>query len=214
MQRAVSSGLALVAVAFVTSCGGDDAAIHPAALFSGYDDGSTEFKVPATLAGGGTAPVSWSIDSSMGSIATEKGNSRHVIVTTKRSGTTTLKATVDGNTYEAKLTITKYAVGARELGNELYQIDRTGANPDPGSTPSDVKGLGCIGCHGTKGGPGHSPSEIGGYDDAAILKTIATAQLPRGGLANDGQHKFTLDDKQKEGILARLRSLEPNTYPP
>lgn len=181
-------GATLVALmAFGISCGGDDADPHPGQLFSGFEEGAgVDFKVPITLSGlESSMTVRWSVaDSSMASVATEvpldgkratAANTHHAIVTTKKAGKITLKAEADGNTYEIPLTITKYAPGSRQLGNELYQIDRTGSTPEPGSTPSDVKGLGCIGCHGTRGGPGHSPAEIGGFDDAAILRTIATA---------------------------------------
>lgn len=222
----VSLGAALlfgiVALA-VPGCGEDDEAngvIHPSQLYTGYDDGSADYKVPASLVN--IAPgttVKWSLaDSSFGTVATEQpapgdkpsaSYTHHVIVTTKKSGKTKLRATADGKTYEVPITITQYAPGARELGNDLYQEDRASM---PGGTPG-TKALGCIGCHGARGTARHSPSEIGGYDDAAILKTIATGIEPDGSKANNGDHKFTLDDKEQEAILARLRSLEPVEFP-
>ncbi|MBX3185381.1 MAG: hypothetical protein KF819_00135 [Labilithrix sp.] len=209
------------------ACGDDEggldaASIRPAQLFSGFDDGTTEFKVPATLGGvDAKTNVRWSVgNTAIAEVETEQPPAgqassarytQHAIVKTKKAGKTVLRATAGGKTFEVPLTVTQYAPGARDLGNDLYQEDRSGT-PEPGAEPY-VKGLGCIACHGIRGGPGHSPSEIGGYDDATILVTIKTAKLPQGGLANRGDHKFSLDAKQEEGILARLRSLEPVTFP-
>jgi hypothetical protein len=217
-------GLALMA------CGSDEEGgqvpagpveVRPAGLFSGFDDGSATYKVPATLANvaAGTT-VKWTVaDADLATVEIETPSagvkatpalSHHAIVTTKKAGKTTLKATADGKTYSIPLTITQYAVGARDTGNDLYQEDRSSG---PGGEAS-TKALGCIGCHGAKGTARHSPSEIGGFDDATILKTIATAERPGGkGLANGGNHKYVLDDKEKEAIMARLRSLEPVEFP-
>jgi hypothetical protein len=196
-------------------------AIHPAQLYTGYDDGTADYKVPATLVNvDDNSRVKWTLaDQSLGDVTTEpvpdgeKNTARythHVIVLAKKSGKTKLRATADGNTYEVPITITQYPVGARDLGNDLYQVDRTGGVVgDPAST----KSLGCIMCHGAQGTARHDPSRIGGYDDAAILKTIATAVKPDGTTANGGEHKFNLDNTEQTAILARLRSLEPVDYP-
>lgn len=196
------------------------AGIHPSALFTGYDDGSADYKVPASLANipDGTT-VKWTLaDSSFGTLETEQPGAgeqpgarltHHVIIITKKAGKTSLRATAAGKNYDVPVTITQYPVGARELGNDLYQEDRTGtAMGTPGT-----KTLGCITCHGAHGSARHSPSEIGGFDDAAILKTIATAIKPDGTTANNGAHKFALDPKEQDAILARLRSLEPTEFP-
>jgi mono/diheme cytochrome c family protein len=199
-------------------CGSSDdggsagTAIHPAQLFSGYDDGTTTFEVPAALVGTTSKTVKWSVvDGNLATVAPDPEDARHAIVTTKAAGKTTLKASVGGQTYSVPLTITQYPPGAQELGNELYQEDRSAPSDGTGEQ-QDVKGLGCIACHGT-GGVNHSPSKIGGYDDASILKTIATGVKPDGGLANNGAHKFTLDPTQQQAILARLRSLTPTDWP-
>jgi hypothetical protein len=200
--------------ALLPSCGSDDtsggAAIHPSKLFSGFDDNTNTYEVPAALVGTDTKQVKWSVvDGSIASVAPDPTDARHAIVTTKAAGKTTLKATAGGSTYSVPLTVTHYAPTAQELGNELYQEDRS----TPGSEGTqDVKGLGCIGCHGT-GGVNHSPSKIGGYDDPSILNTVATGVKPDGSIANNGVHKFVLDATQQEAILARLRSLTPTDWP-
>lgn len=230
-RRPALLGTAIIGLALAACSSSDDAllagpvAVHPAALFSGYDDGSATYKVPATLANvaAGTT-VKWTVgDPNLATVEIEQPSagvkataalSHHVIVTTKLAGKTTLRASADGKTYEVPLTITQYAPGARELGNDLYQEDRASApGAEPGGAPG-TKALGCIDCHGAHGSARHSPSEIGGFDDAAILKTIATAERPGGkGLANGGNHKYVLDVKEQQGILARLRSLEPTEFP-
>jgi hypothetical protein len=199
----------------------DNAAIHPAKLFTGFDDGSAEYKVPASLVGASDATtVRWTIaDTNLATVDIEQPSegqkatallSHHAIVKTKKAGTTTLRATVAGKTFDVPLTITQYAPGARELGNDLYQENRSSM---PGAGEPGTKAFGCIGCHGARGTARHSPSEIGGFDDAAILKTIATGVKPDGGSANNGNHKFVLDMTEQQGILARLRSLEPVDFP-
>jgi hypothetical protein len=220
-RRAAFLGTACIGLVFAACSSSTEAtpapagpvALRPAALFTGYDDGSATYKVPATLANG-SKNVKWVVaDATLASVETEPGNPIHAIVITKKAGKTTLRATDNGKTYEVPLTITQYTPGARELGNDLYQEDRSsGPGADAGDEPT--KALGCIACHGARGSARHSPSEIGGFDDATILKTIATAERPGGkGLANNGNHKYTLNDKEKEGILARLRSLEPVEFP-
>lgn len=206
---------ALLLSLFAVSCGSSDdssgPAIHPAKLYSGYDDGSTTYQVPAAVIGSSSKSVKWSVvDGSIASVDPDKTNPRYAIVTTKMAGKTTLKATVDGQTFSVPLTVTQYPPGAQELGNELYQIDKS--SQSTGGTPEDVKGLGCIGCHGI-GGVNHSPSKLGGFDDAALLKTIATGVTPTGDMANNGNHKFTLDETQQTAILSRLRSLTPIDWP-
>jgi len=60
MNRAAFDGtviIGLILLACGAACGSDPAttpdlgpiAIHPASLFTGYDDGSADYKVPATL---------------------------------------------------------------------------------------------------------------------------------------------------------------------
>lgn len=235
MRRPALFGTVIIGVALSLSlsllaCGSDSEAtpapagpveVRPSTLFSGFDDGSATYKVPATLAnvGSGTT-VKWVIaDPDLATVEIETPSagvkataalSHHAIVTTKKAGKTTLKATADGKTYSVPITITQYAVGARDTGNDLYQDDRSSG---PGGEAA-TKALGCIGCHGAQGTARHSPSEIGGFDDATILKTIATGERPGGkGLANNGNHKYMLDDKEKEAIMARLRSLEPTEFP-
>jgi len=226
MRRAAF--LATVIIGLVLGACGDDAEapappaeVRPTKLFSGFDDGSATYKVPATLANlGDTTTVKWVVaDPDLATVETEapaqgeKATAKlthHALITTKKAGKTTIRATAGGQSFEIPLTITQYAVGARDTGNDLYQEDRSSG---PGGEAS-TKALGCIGCHGAKGTARHSPSEIGGFDDAAILKTIATAERPGGkGLANNGNHKYVLDEKEKEAIMARLRSLEPVEFP-
>ena len=218
-------GAVLIGLILIAACSTDpevsaDAALHPGVLFTGFDDGSADYKVPATLAnvGDGTT-VKWTVaDPSLATVETEQpapgakasaSLTHHAIVTTKKSGKTKLRATADGKTFEIPLTITQYAPGARDLGNDLYQENRTGMT----TGESGTKALGCIGCHGARGTARHSPSEIGGFDDDQILKTIATAVKPDGSLANGGVHKFVLEKNEQEAILARLRSLEPVDFP-
>ena len=216
----IGMGIVLLACSNDSEPASGAVAVHPSALFTGYDDGSADYKVPATLANvPDSTTVKWTVaDPNLATVDIEQPGageqattrlSHHAIVITKKSGKTSLRASAGGKTYEVPLTITQYAVGARELGNDLYQEDRTGtAMGTPGT-----KTLGCIGCHGAHGSARHSPSEIGGFDDTAILKTIATGIKPDGTTANNGQHKFVLDTKEQEAILARLRSLEPVEFP-
>jgi mono/diheme cytochrome c family protein len=230
MKRALALAIGVV---FVFACGSSDDSsgnysIHPAAVYSGFDgDPINTFAVPATAIGvPDKTTVKWSVlDSDIADVATQdpatlaagepqQKATHHVIVTTKKDGTTKLRATIGTTKVDIPLTVRLFSQGAAALGDDLYQIDKPGASdPSQGGSADYVHGLGCIGCHGVKGGPGHSPSEIGGYDDATILKIIATAELPTGGLANNGNHKFQLDDKQQEAILARLRSLAPIDWP-
>ena len=226
MKRAIMLALGTVAI---LACGSSDnssgdVAIHPGELYSGFEDGTTTtFSVPATAINvADKTAVKWTVgDSSIADVTTEdpqpgdapQKSTHHAIVTTKKAGKTTLRATVGGTKVEIPLTVTSYSAGSSELGNDLYQVDNPGATQ--GGATDYVHGLGCIGCHGAKGGPRHSPSEIGGYPDAAILETIATGVKPNGDVIQvaNGNHKFSLDDKQKEAILARLRSLAPIDFP-
>ena len=115
---------------------------------------------------GDTTTVKWVVaDPDLATVETEapaageKATAKlthHALITTKKAGKTTIRATAGGQSFEIPLTITQYAVGARDTGNDLYQEDRSSG---PGGEPS-TKALGCIGCHGAKGTARHSPSEM------------------------------------------------------
>jgi hypothetical protein len=187
----------------------DSTTMKPLEAFSG-NDGAYEYtmNIVAPRVTNGRAPTTWTIDDpSVASVTYSDVESWHALVRTKKAGKTIIRASVAGHTYTMPLTVTQYTPKARDLGEELYQEDK-GQLASDGSKP-----LGCIHCHGAVGGPAHSPSQIGGYDDAMILKIIATGVKPDGTLANGGAHKFTLTGDQPQAILARLRSLPPIDYP-
>jgi len=146
------------------------------------------------------------VDASLGTVTTappaagEKAtasDSHHATVLTTKSGKTTLRATAGGKTYDVPLTITQYTRGRRELGNDLYQLNRSARARQPWH-----EALGCIGCHGNQGTARHSPSEVGGFATPRP-QGDRTAVKPDGSLANKGAHKFVLDDTEKPAILAR-----------
>src|SRR5260221_2216662 len=106
MKRAIILALGTAAV---LACGSSadtsgDAAIHPGAVYSGFDDGTTTFSVPASAINvADKTTVRWSVgDSSIADVVTEDPQpgdlpskaTHHVYVNTKKAGKTVLRATI------------------------------------------------------------------------------------------------------------------------
>src|SRR3954469_16049223 len=127
MKRAIALALLAVLACGSSDDSSGDVAIHPAALYTGFDGEST-FSVPASAINvADKTAVKWSVaDSSMADVATEDPQpneptqkaTHHVILTTKKEGKTTLRATIGGTKIEIPVTITKYSPGAAALGDD------------------------------------------------------------------------------------------------
>src|SRR3954468_12827235 len=102
MKHASLAAVVLMGLAFAAGCGdasepaGGPVAIHPSQLFTGFDDGSADYKVPASLVNvGSSSLVKWTLaDPSFGEISTEQpaageknstALTHHVIVLTKKA---------------------------------------------------------------------------------------------------------------------------------
>jgi hypothetical protein len=191
----------------------DELSVKPERIFTGFvanqPEPATPFQVPATAYS--PDKMQWAIgDKSLATIEVVDGGG-HVTLTAQKAGKTVLRASANGKTKEIPVTITEYAQADLELGNDLYQSNKSSGDPGSAGTPGTVA-LGCIDCHGARGTATHDPTKIGGFDDDTVLNIIATGKLPDG-TTIPVTHKWDLKPEQKKAILARVRSLQPRGWP-
>ncbi len=125
---------------------------------------------------------------------------RAFILTSKKAGTTTLKAKLNAAEAPLAVLLSAYTPEQTAAGRVRYTAAVEGATPSPS----------CASCHRAEGGRNHSPFFTSQYTDAGILSSVET------GTNSDDQYKLKVTHLQtfatpeaKAGIVPYLRSLNP-----
>ncbi|WP_141732535.1 cytochrome c [Oligoflexus tunisiensis] len=122
-------------------------------------------------------------------------------LTTVQAGTTTAKATYGTTELPLAVTITAYTAAQITAGLNRY-------NTANGASPA------CASCHRQATGVDHSPYLMSQFSDAALLSTIETGTNSDDGYKTETPHMMTFANAtDKAGIIAYLRSLDPNLLP-
>jgi hypothetical protein len=220
-----SLGIAAALVVSASGCGdsgggGGKLQIHFPVMYSAYD-GTHTFQIPATV--GGVSGVTWSAsDMSMVDIeaAPDGGD---VMITIKKAGMVTIRATAGGLAGEAPLTITQFTPAQWDSGSSRYNngISLSDLHMNPALAP-ERKMLACTNCHGASGMDiEHTPMQTGGYSDQDLVTIFTMGQKPPGVpqriMPYDMWHRihqWVMTDEEKTGLVVYLRALTPTPQGP
>ncbi|MET0341303.1 MAG: hypothetical protein ABW252_09880 [Polyangiales bacterium] len=190
-------------------------------MYSGFD-GVHTYQIPVKTTGVKNATFT----AADPSLVTIEKDGDGVLITTKKAGETTITATAGGLKGTAKLTITNYTAAQWTAGESRYNNGEPFKLPEfdpcnPPRTPPTISNkLSCTNCHGVTGSLGdvkHTPTQIGGYSDEQLIQIFTNATKPEG----VGQHtpvpaqiwkffhKWEVNETERPGIIAYLRSLPP-----
>lgn len=190
-------------------------------MYSGWD-GVHTYKIPVVAKGLKNVKFTASDPSMVDIQKTAEG----AMITTRKAGKVTITGTAGGLKGTSELTITQYDPADWEAGKKRYTMgkpfdfpDFDPCNPRP---PQIANDLSCTVCHGVGGDYGdieHTPQQIGGYTDEQMVDIIASAKKPAGAgmhtripaFAWKFFHKWVATDQEKKGLIAYIRSLEPET---
>jgi|tagenome__1003787_1003787.scaffolds.fasta_scaffold20860902_2 hypothetical protein len=222
MTRSAAALLALSALA--PACQGDESSggstavgwkIVPRRMYSAFD-GTHSFKVPMLALN--VFGVKWSIsDPSLAHIDayddSDTAPGSEAMVLARTAGTTTISATAGRQEASSVLTVTAVTPQLWEIGRRRYVEGALIRNdvPDPAAA--------CTNCHGAgKNDVEHTPAQIGGFSDEDVIAIFTEGRKPPG-VKNrvipfeqwSPIHRWAMDDEEKKGVVAYLRSLEPQS---
>jgi hypothetical protein len=185
----------------------------PSQAYSGFD-GEHAFKVPVAVYDSGDDLEVSATDSAAADIVPAQlenperndgtiDNGKYFLVTVKRPGTITLKATSGGKTVEGTITVTEYDASRWQVGKTRYE--NQGPNGDPP----------CTQCHVNGEAIDHSPAALATATDekvAAVITTgISTAGFPIR-VDHPSGHRWQVTESERNGLVTYLRSLEPRGF--
>lgn len=185
---------------------------RPEESFSGFD-GQHTFKVPVAVYDSTDDLEVAATDPSAAEIVPKKlttpdrgdgtlDTGKYFLVTVKRSGTITLRATSSGRTAESQINVASYPAGRWQTGETRY---KNGSTTDPA----------CTQCHSQGQAIDHSPAALATATDEKIGVVITTG-VSTGGfpIKIDGKpsHRWTVTDDERDGLVTYLRSLEPRGF--
>jgi hypothetical protein len=190
---------------------------RPNVVYSGFD-GAHTFKVPLAVYDSDADLVVTPDDPSALTVApaTLKSpvspdgvtdNGKYFMITAKRSGTYTLTATSKGRSTTASVTISDYTSTRWEDGNKRY-------NNGVATMTADRA---CANCHVNGLAIDHSPAALATATDQEIGIIITTGVKPGPSVIKipmqpGTQHKWTVDDVQKHGLVTYLRAIDPRGF--
>jgi hypothetical protein len=137
-------------------------------------------------------------------------NGKYFLVTALRAGTYTLTATSKGRSTTASLTVTEYDPSRYAAGEARYNNGVT--------DKSDTRA--CTTCHVQGAGIDHSPAALGTANDQEVGVIITTGVKPGIGGPQvikikdepGTQHKWSVTDTEKDGLITYLRGLTPRGF--
>lgn len=204
-----------------------------APMYSAFVDGH-ESQVPVTLKDTSLRGKGAKFTSSDPSIAVVSDSEQGATITVKKEGTVTIRASLDGDTGAAKLTITKFTEDQWKVGQARYSKSELAiASKDGGavsiltlaSDPSAYNPNGaCNTCHTAQARTlkiENTPTQIAGYSDAELLTIFTKGMKPEGAaqktmvpaFAWGRLHSWQVTEEEKQGLIAFLRTQTPKANP-
>jgi hypothetical protein len=251
-------GLQLTVGTTFLACGGEDSSDSSDDSTTGEKDGGTgtgntsddtlafrhspiysafvpnhEATVPVTLKDSSLRGMGVKFTSSDPSIATVTDTASGGLVTVKKEGTVTIKASLNGETGSTKLTITKFTEEQWMAGQARYsKTEQALTNPSGGSisplllqNPANRNANGaCNTCHTAQAKTlkiENTPTQIAGYSDKELI-TIFTMGMKPEGVAQSSMvpsyawgmfHEWEVTEEEKQGLIAFLRTQTPKDNP-
>ncbi len=168
-------------------------------MYSAYDDGAHDFKVPVQVTG---ATGKLTVTTSPTNFVSSEPSSTGVTLTTRMAGTATVTIQdAAGNAGTAKLTVTKNAAGDVDIGRERYangldaiSLPEGGIAAVDGGIPNIARNeMGaCTFCHIPDGQQAmgatdvmrvdveHTPQQTAGFSDEDLIKIFTEGVKPQG----------------------------------
>ena len=206
-----------------------------APMYSAFiEGGAHEAQLPVQLKDTSLRGKGAKFTSSDPSVAVVSDTADGATITVKKDGTTTIKATLEGEgTGAAKLTVKKYteaqwAAGqARYSKQELAVVAPNGGaiNTVTIATPGARNANGaCNTCHTAQAKVlkiENGPTQIAGYSDEELITIFTMGRKPEGAAMKSqipgffwGMfHSWTVTEDEKQGLLAFLRTQAPKANP-
>lgn len=201
---------------------GNDLKIVFSPMYSGYDGGEHNFKVPAIVVG--IEGVHWSAsDVSMVDME-EDPVTGGVMISTRKAGMVKIIArSSDGElSGSSDLTITEYDPQVCASGESRYNnsinIDAGMMNlPGIGEVPENAS---CANCHGEGAmflDVQHTPEQTGGYSDMDLINIFTKGYKPNGSIMHtmippqiyQQFHTWEASEEEKKGLVCWLRQFDP-----
>ena len=134
-------------------------------------------------------------------------NGKYFMLTALKAGTYTLTATSKGRTTTASVTVSDYAANRWDDGDKRYNNSVATKTPDRA----------CKNCHVNGLAIDHSPAALATATDQEIGIIITTGVKPGPSVIKipsepGTQHKWTVDDIEKDGLVTYLRALDPRGF--
>ncbi len=189
----------------------------PFAIHTGFTGGSEKFRVPLETDLTGT--LTWTVedDSVAEVVATEPPawynewkkeepdlDLSFAMLTTKKAGKTVVKVSNGTKEHKSDIEVVAYTSAQVAIGQTRYKEGEGDANRRP-----------CAGCHDQGEGPPHNPAWVAELSDDEVLHSVQVGSYEWNNKTyelNNGNHKWNLTDEEKKGILAYLRSIDPDNF--
>jgi hypothetical protein len=189
-------------------------------MYSGYDGGEHNFKIPAIVVD--LAGVHWSASDISYVDMEEDPTTGGVMITTRKAGMVKIIARNGDLSGSADLTITEYdpevcAAGEQRYNNSIGIDAGMMMLPGIGEVPENAS---CANCHGEGAmflDVQHTPQQTGGYSDMDLINIFTKGYKPNGSLMRtmippqiyQRFHTWEATDEEKQGLVCWLRQFEP-----
>jgi hypothetical protein len=213
--------------------GGGTLALTYSPMYSAYVEGH-ESQVPVMLKDPSLRGKGAKFTSSDESIAVVTDTEQGGMITIKKEGAVTIKASLDGETGSAKLTITKYSEEQWMIGQARFSKSDLAIVPTMGGrvaittlardraayNPSGA----CNTCHTAQAKTlkiENTPTQIAGYSDSELITIFTEGEKPEGFPQKTDVpsfiwgmfHSWTVSEEEKDGLVAFLRTQAPKDNP-
>jgi hypothetical protein len=201
---------------------GNDLKIVFSPMYSGFDGGDHNFKIPAIVLD--VQGVHWSASDISYVDMEEDPVTGGVMITTRKAGMVKIIArSSDGElSGSSDLTITEYdssvcAAGEQRYNNSIGIDAGMMTLPGIGEVPENAS---CANCHGEGAmflDVQHTPEQTGGYSDMDLINIFTKGYKPNGSLMHtmippqiyQRFHTWEATEEEKKGLVCWLRQFEP-----
>lgn len=212
--------------------GSDTLALRYSPMYSAFVP-NHEAQLPVMLKDSSLRAMGAKFTSSDPSIATVTDTPTGGMITVKKEGTVTIRASLNGETGSAKLTVTKFTEEQWMAGQSRYsKTDLAITNPTGGAVsalllrdPANRNPNGaCNTCHTAQAKTlkiENTPTQIAGYSDNELITIFTMGKKPEGvaqtsmvpAFAWGMFHEWDVTDAEKQGLVAFLRTQAPKDNP-
>lgn len=181
--------------------------LHAVAVrqYAGFD-GVHAFATPIAFRGGGADlevkaddPASATVVPVRATLPRPGPPTAYFMVTPKRAGLLSITATSGAERATVRISVAAYAPAQWETGAARYASGGDGA-------PS------CTSCHVAGRAHDHSPTALTTVTDAEVARIMTLGEKPGPTPITEVDHRWSMTDDERRGLIVYLRSLEPRGF--